>query len=441
MEKRIWVLGSEHPNAHKSIPWRSPFPNFANCDVLVINLQSLGSEQFKARYSELHEEAQRYIFDLLMTGEKEVIVILPSGELDLAWLPLYPLLKGTAPAEVGESSIQRPADEYMKTVETCSFYIHNFRMSYFIRKTNPKSTDHENYPFTKKAEDFGYKPLIRLRSRILNKAKQTIGCCLYFVIEIMYGGEYESVFESGNVLFLPPPTKIMAEQAIDIMVNILTGSELVESPPRWENEINLPELLGVEDKIAQKNQEEATLIKEIEKLEDRRNELIRFRRLLWTKGAHLENAVKEAFVFLGFSEIGKIRDANLEDWVVSFESTSQYEYGILEVKGSDARTALADLTQCNKWVDDYFVEKRGKAKGVFVPNQYRLGDIGNNREQREHFEDNELEYAESRTICILPSHEIFSAVVEKMKGNTRISRKFIEEKIITTNGICNLVET
>ena len=73
MEKAIWVLGSKHPNAHKSISWGSSFPNFANCDILIVNLQSLGKEQFRKRETELFNEAQRYVFDLIMTGEKEDI--------------------------------------------------------------------------------------------------------------------------------------------------------------------------------------------------------------------------------------------------------------------------------------------------------------------------------------------------------------------------------
>ncbi|MFB0504604.1 MAG: hypothetical protein ACETWE_12285 [Candidatus Bathyarchaeia archaeon] len=162
-------------------------------------------------------------------------------------------------------------------------------------------------------------------------------------------------------------------------------------------------------------------------------------RALWTKGKPLEHIVRDAFAFLGFSEIGRIRDENLEDWVIEFGSTQEpYKYGVFEIKGADKRTSLADLTQCNKWVDDYIVENRGSAKGIFVPNQHRLGDIRKNKREREHFEDNELRYAGSREIWILPSHEIFYAVAEKLKGNSTINRKSIEERIAASNGICRL---
>jgi hypothetical protein len=51
MAKIVWVLGSEHPNAHKSISWLSPFPNFSNCDVLIVNLKSLGGRSAKKETS------------------------------------------------------------------------------------------------------------------------------------------------------------------------------------------------------------------------------------------------------------------------------------------------------------------------------------------------------------------------------------------------------
>lgn len=80
-----------------------------------------------------------------------------------------------------------------------------------------------------------------------------------------------------------------------------------------------------------------------------------------------------------------------------------------------------------------------KAKGIFVPNQYRLEDIEKSKEKREHFESNELDYARTRDICILPSHEIFNAVVEKMKNNLNITRENIERKISEAKGLCKLV--
>jgi hypothetical protein len=37
----IWVLGAKNDNADKSILWNEEFPNFADPDILIINLSSL----------------------------------------------------------------------------------------------------------------------------------------------------------------------------------------------------------------------------------------------------------------------------------------------------------------------------------------------------------------------------------------------------------------
>ncbi len=42
--ERIWVLGAKCYNADRSIQWDSEFPNFADPDILIINLTSLTKE-------------------------------------------------------------------------------------------------------------------------------------------------------------------------------------------------------------------------------------------------------------------------------------------------------------------------------------------------------------------------------------------------------------
>lgn len=438
MEKTIWVLGSKHSSAHKSVSWHSSFPNFADCNILIINLQTLKSEQLQKRHDDFFLKARKYIFDLLMTGENEVIIILSPESEHLEWLPLFPELKETAPIGVREHSAESHITEYMKTVETCPFYIHAFDSYYCRQKTDPKSDYHENYLFTTQAR-YGYSVGVYVASRIVNKAKQMIGGHVRFLVD--YGRNLKNQFASGGLYLLPPPTRCTAEQAIDIILNVLAGGELIESPPPWEAKIDLPGLQDVKNQIVQKETEKEILTKDIGKLKNRKANLIKFRRLLWADGAPLENAVKDAFVTLGFSEIRKIRAKNLEDWVIDFKSVSEYKHGVFEVKGSEKRTCLSDMNQCDKWVKDYLLENNLQVKGIFVSNQYRRGDIRTNLKEREHFEDNELKFARQREICILPSHEIFYAVVEKIKGNPQLARKSIEEKIVASNEICRLSKT
>jgi len=381
---------------------------------------------------------------MLMAGEREVIVIM-SAEQDLSsWLPIYPILKKTAAAKLDEYSESPVVSDYLKKAEDCPYYIHGYNNAYFIEKTNPKSKTSEFYSFTSKAHDaYGYN--IATSSVIKNSARQIIGCTLRF--QVHFGKkfsmeylrwEYEGSYVSGPITFLPPPTKVTAEEAIDGMINLFMGSEPMETPPSWEQKIDLPGLADLETHIAQREKQRSLLGKEIEELKRKMDGIIKLRRLLWADSGLLENAVKDAFAILEFSEIRKIRPPNLEDWIIDFKHFNKLKHGVFEIKGAEKRTSMADLTQCNKWVEDYLLENI-KVKGIFVTNQYRHMDIATSLEKREEFAPNELEYAQKREICILPSHEIFNAIIEKMKGNKEVTRKVIEEKIISASGLCKLI--
>jgi hypothetical protein len=168
-------------------------------------------------------------------------------------------------------------------------------------------------------------------------------------------------------------------------------------------------------------------------------ELLRYEKLIWSKGNQLENAVRDAFYTLGFIEIKKGRAMNLEDYIIDFKAGGPPFLGVMEIKGSDKRTSLSDLTQCNRWAEDYLIEQGIPSKGIFVPNQCILEPYPESREKRLHFEPNELYYAGTRDICIIPACELFEAICEVLNGNTKISRNYIENKIYTTNGLCKLI--
>ena len=206
----------------------------------------------------------------------------------------------------------------------------------------------------------------------------------------------------------------------------------------WIDEIILPNQNDIEGKIYDLLGKIEEHKKNVEQLNNTRLELVKYRNLLWLKGHALEDIVTDAFKYLSFTDIRRERSADLEDGIFNFENSSEYEYGILEVKGSDARTSMADLTQCEKWVTDYLLENK-KGKGIFIPNQHRLQKYPDSINDKKHFEPNEFDYAKTRKICILPTFEIFKAVTEKMNNNPEITRENIEKKILSSNGLCKLI--
>ncbi|MCX8178178.1 MAG: hypothetical protein N3F10_07820 [Candidatus Bathyarchaeota archaeon] len=166
--------------------------------------------------------------------------------------------------------------------------------------------------------------------------------------------------------------------------------------------------------------------------------IAKFRRLLWTKGPPLEAIVKEAFEMLGFTEIRKIRERNLEDWVFEFKHVADYQYGVIEVRGAEGPVETEAIAQCGRWVEEYLLEGK-KAKGILIINQHRLEDPAQTRQKRETLDLNMLEYAITRDICVIPTHEIFYTLLGKLKNEQKTTREQVEQAIAKTRGLCKFM--
>ncbi len=55
----------------------------------------------------------------------------------------------------------------------------------------------------------------------------------------------------------------------------------------------------------------------------------------------------------------------------NFKLITEYCHVVIELKGSDTRTTLVNISQCSKWVDEYY-QMNKIPKGVVIPNQFRL---------------------------------------------------------------------
>src|SRR5438876_2058687 len=73
----VWVLGENVSNADKSISWDSPFPNFSDPDLLIINLQSLTEDVLKRIDKTKYREAQNTILDKFLNGGLVIYITAP----------------------------------------------------------------------------------------------------------------------------------------------------------------------------------------------------------------------------------------------------------------------------------------------------------------------------------------------------------------------------
>ena len=225
---KIWVLGSTSRRASKCIEWETPLPDFSLADVLIINLETLisASKENKSLEHELFKQALPKIFSMLMKEDKQVLVIIPTQLADVHWLPIYPDWISTEPTEIIKTSRDQAINFYLENVETTNYYFHAMKIAFKVEK-NPGIIKAKKPPTSLKAQQ-SYITKLRRSNSIRNTAKQLVGGT--FKINIKRRQCYlgtainEEQYLSNPITFLPPPTKVSFNRAIDLLINAITKS-------------------------------------------------------------------------------------------------------------------------------------------------------------------------------------------------------------------------
>ena len=207
---------------------------------------------------------------------------------------------------------------------------------------------------------------------------------------------------------------------IDAVISKLRGE--ASPPPPWANGLDIAGVSEIQYKITDLESKKTEIKEEITKLKSAKANLSKYGKLLYATGKPLERIVRDAFRLLGFTEIAK-PEGDGEDWKIEFKYVPNVDIGVLEVKGVEKRTGRKDLVQCNVWLDKYFVaDPSTLVKGILVPSQHRLNKFPESKDDRKHFEPNELEYAETKKICIIPTYVLFEAV--NLQIEARLNSRF-----------------
>ena len=410
-ENEIWVLGRNHPDADKSFDWTQTISNIADADTVIIDLTSLTREIMNAPNKKIRNIGYGLKDKLLRNG---TLVFILREVLDLNKnfnsLSIIPFDVSLTDENEGTKinyDKDHPFNDYLSNVKKFDYYIDSPKISII-------SNQHLDI-------------IICLYSEITDKSGRILGG-----IYTLENSKGESL--GGQVVLLPPPTSISPRDAITKIISHFKKDNF-EKPPAWTENVSLAGLNKVTEQISKLEKSKKEIESEIETNLIKKRKLSRYLGLLYAQDKQLEKIVKEAFVLLGFKEIRRERDANDEDWMINLDSTNDFKFGVLEVKGRGSKTKLADIVQCNKWVDDYLlVEPPIKAKGIFVSNQFRLNEFPASKDDRNRYEPNEREYAKTRNICIIPSHVLFDAVNKVLNGE-KPDRKKIEQLILQTNGV------
>lgn len=417
-EPVVWVIGEKNTNADKSIDWDSKFSNLVDPDIVIVNLSSLTTDVLERIDKSKFEQARLDLHDKFLGGGK--IIFITASFIDYSNPTVYsnydlaPVhFQTTDVLEANKINFDEKNNEfgpYLKEIGNFNFYLDSIRATYQLAWRMKKSRE-EDIPFMNSSQ-----------YNVKDKSGHTIGCSLSIK------------GQDGIAIFLPPSSKLSGQDSINKILECLGKSTVDEVIPDWALKISLPDVNNIESNIKQLKSQMNITQQKIEQLQSEKKKIQNHLRLLYCKSTPLENAVIEAFKLLGFDEIRKIREPNKEDWVFEFKHEKQFKYGIIEVKGSDTRTKQGDIVQSSKWVDERFAIDKSVSKGIFIPNQHRTKEYSKSKKDKMHFEPNELQYTQMKSICIIPSFVLFEAVKDILDGKKK-SRKDIEKLIASSNNV------
>ena len=423
---KIWLLGSEHPGADRSIPWYESFGNLNDADVILVDLTTMTKQVLKKINGDNLAHARESIADKMFDGGTIIVVTQPrfSVERSDSGISNYGILPATLETKRVPTGleIRVGADHdfkaYIDGVKKFTFQIDRYRATFHRAPTKIGRVALAETPGQEVTDNSGNNLGLTLQAVAINH------------------GDVQEISGTGRLVFLPPPSG-SAYDGIERILSAYGKSSIHgEAPPPWAEKASPARANQLQAEIAKLREQRDQVQGRMDALARERGGVLEHGRLLYSKGAGLEAAVADAFRLLGL-EAEQAGGADEEDCVLTM-GAGGYARGVVEVKGADGRTRQQDIVQCGKWVDVWYAREGKLPKGVFVPNQHRMKEYPKSEQERLRFEPNELEYAKAKDVCIIPSCVLFEAVKRVLDG-VEPDRAEIAARIAGTKGVLERV--
>ena len=358
-DELIWVVGGKNSNANASFLWTDNIPNITDADIIIIDLSTfpakpanykeplfLRSEPYrsppswvKPHVANWHAEITNNLVDRMTSGG-HVIFLLDSNPVSR-----FMLSKGLIPFGIKIANTPTRNIHYGRENKFAGYLQYVQQADYGLSISNLVTDLYANSDVK----------LLFPHDQITDKSKRLIGASYN-----VNGGRGSS----GSITLLPPTTTGTHEQALDALIAVFKNN-IAESPPPWAETAFVPGIENLELKLDTLARQTNDIAAQISNLESEKNDLVEWRKLLYSNAKQLEASVKAAFITLGFSEIDDGRGDDKED--LTIELTSIPEIGVIEVKGREGHVQMSDIDQCIRWAEDYKSDDSSHTtKGILV---------------------------------------------------------------------------
>ena len=437
---RVWLLGRHHPGADRSLEWDGSFGNLSDPNIIIVDLTGLDNDTLQRIDKNNLDQALKSITGKLLYGGTVVVITRPefstlssrplAGRPDSPFggplrdpyrysnyhiLPINVATTTAQPNTVIKAGDGHPFKGYIDAVKDYRFLIDS------VTDKIPPGPDGE--------------PPARLRRLPEWDITDNSGRALGLVLEVAESDRYGRLRQAprpGRLVLLPPPTEPIGE-AIGRILSVYKPLPPAGAPPAWAERLSPGPASENRARIADREECKDKIQAEIDALARQNDQILVHRRLLYSDGPELEDAVVEAFRALGFDDVERRGKADEEDASFAMGGT-QYSRGVVETKGAGKGTQLQHILQCSMWAEKRAATEGRPSKGIFVPNQHRHKPYPKSSKIRMNIEPNQLEHAVLKDICIVPSCVLFEAV-SRVLGGEAPDRAGIAGRIADTKGV------
>jgi hypothetical protein len=413
MKRRI--LNYHFPATHDSFTTLSSIDapeSISDFDAFIFDPTSLGNQSLTA-----FERRQTELFDLVHKKGGLILSILrPNMVVNASGRSLYAyaLLERVAPAimEMFYNSVQAGAGSQVAPVLSAR----GPSLAYFQALR-------------------GCLAFVAHLSITESQVKERSGTILA-VDSVGYPIAVEFRVAEGLLCFVPIPHNVTGDRTGAAIVK--TVAQHFNKPtgldaPSWASEMSVPGASLYDERIAELGKQRERLSLEISGLEDKRDELRKYLRLLFGYGkAVLEPVVRAAFRLSGFA-VPEPEDYEGE-WDVELLETKSGRTAIGEVEGSEDVIDVDKYRQLLDYVEAEALEGRDH-KGILIGNGFRL-TAPEAPERQQQFSPHVLRGAARNQFCLLPTTELFKAVCALLENPEDEGLKVkIRDSVLTTVGI------
>lgn len=423
--RRVLVLGSDlgirEVTSFKW--WNVPDDlNVADFDVVILNLVSLEPLAERVFFDEKKLPDRDQFLELLFSEGGEVLAIGQLGKSvrglpNTWWLPYPPDYRretGTTLCVEDESFA-----EYLSHVsEWKACFTGHYGPAKFsmhrLQEISPQASTLEVYGQPIATTRYGKSLAVRFTYRALDERARVI------------------LAESGNAIWLPPPTDLMPEEAIRLLLASRYGVAARSTQPDWTAKYKLPDEHEAEAQVDEKLQAAQLAARELKDARAQLDSARGYKALLFEQGkAVLEPLVRRALQDLG-AQVSPPLEEGREDG--RFIAPGGWE-GILEVKGSTGSLRLRDVRQLDQWVRDAVAEDERDYKGVLVANTHRGTDPAMRGEP---FPSKCIKAASRFDLCLMTTTQLFRAIYQLQEG--AFDSDAFWGELATCAGPCSLTE-